>query len=1450
MPTKRFLNIPVHSCWNNLVDCDALDQIVVIEENCKGRFSDMRRSSMVELEIDVEYSDIQIELQSSADLKTNLVELMNLISSDGKTDVLIPSLKILWHEEIERYSKYGIPMKPLLDRHERIEDEFPIFDKRHSTSKKSGITKKSSFGNLVDDGNLADNDTDGTDCTEPDASPNALKPTVPKSNVPKSNVPKSNVQKSNGQEILPTQRQESEGEKDTEIQEDENKDRHPQWNKKQSQSSRQKRKSIKLTQSQECLIFPLSKTPPIGFHYSNLENVPRKHIDMITPIFPPESVFTIKKMKKKTCVTKRRSSVNQATQRPPGRRRSSVALNNSFPEIFAYGIPPPTVTDVLNEIRVNVSRNEEELLKVPVTLDNNGVLAPNYSIKKVSRRTSFGQSQLSQPGAFMNTLPASKEIFSSVKSGTSMFVEILSEIQAPDPTGTLRDFTQDKILAIFYVLRDERRTMAAKLSSRDVCSDPNGLLAICSGSQETNELSRICILSNIDFQPLPDEHSLLWAFSSLLTKFDPLIIYGFDTTRGSIGYICRRASAIGLKHFVRLLSRNNLDVRAQKEAAAVKKNFFDRSPESPVENEEFGVSSASDSDHAYASSSTGSEGPSKMQSSYKKTDRSRHTFSFCGRILLPIQTLLLSSLKLRGTSAGHIAAETLGLLMPQIPPLVLWHWWVTQTVPGKLHLYRHVAIKYMIAFMKTTIKALDCSGIIPRSIETASVLGLDLPSILWRGSQYKVEAVMIRCTRKLGYVMPSPKREETLRQRASTAGPMTLEPVSGFHWQPVSVLDFQSLYPSIIIAYNICYTTCLGLLSDVLKAQVSCISFKLGVSNQFHFNWNEIAEKGGLDSCNIMANGCVFVKKEIRSGVLPQMLEEILQTRKQIKQGIKIELDESQKNALVHRQHSLKMIANTTFGYVNAHFTGRLPCVEVADAIVQTSRHTLLNTICLLKDSTFQKKLSGSEMKPVQVIYGDTDSIFVKMDFGSQSNKIELSRELSSRIATEITKRNPYPIELIFEKTYLPCTLVTKKRYAGLKYDRQGQVDPDFEAKGLEVVRRDVPTLTSIALRNMLQLAYLTKGDLSKMMFEYLKMTNKVLQGRIGGQDLVILRKYRDLNRYSKSIAKGKFGSLPPQAVLSIRKLAEDSRDRSIEGERIPLLFACALNDSRVSEMVVRPEACEASWGPVFAFIPQTGADFVLKTPNTKFFESKQKFSHWPPTAENIKVMLLEQRKRIGGFYRLNYRRYLESFLDSQIQRTLGSGDLLTTNPPGITIDIQQWSASIHSTKIVHPLDLSQRKSISGAPNQVNTENRGHTAASSLQKKLKSVVQSGGLLVDSSNCSTCLKSIKASAKKYFLQQSQLDWDGDYNSESPILVCESCSLNPRDAVVRGLLRLRFHEKREEAQKKICMNCTKGCVEISNACNAAIHCPIFFLRTRTANRLRRLRRQLGCLCSFTV
>jgi DNA polymerase zeta len=104
----------------------------------------------------------------------------------------------------------------------------------------------------------------------------------------------------------------------------------------------------------------------------------------------------------------------------------------------------------------------------------------------------------------------------------------------------------------------------------------------------------------------------------------------------------------------------------------------------------------------------------------------------------------------------------------------------------------------------------------------------------------------------------------------------------------------------------------------------------------------------------------MYVKPEVRRGLLGRMLTELLDTRVMVKQAMKRAHDNKvsipQVNSssrtscsfpqtltkiLDARQLGLKYIANVTYGYTSATFSGRMPAVEIADSIVQSGRETL-----------------------------------------------------------------------------------------------------------------------------------------------------------------------------------------------------------------------------------------------------------------------------------------------------------------------------------------------------------------------------------------------------------------------------------------------------------------------------------------------------------------------------
>ena len=99
----------------------------------------------------------------------------------------------------------------------------------------------------------------------------------------------------------------------------------------------------------------------------------------------------------------------------------------------------------------------------------------------------------------------------------------------------------------------------------------------------------------------------------------------------------------------------------------------------------------------------------------------------------------------------------------------------------------------------------------------------------------------------------------------------------------------------------------------------------------------------------IASNGATYAPPEARKGVLPRLLSEILATRVMVKAAMKAASPKARvlQRLLNARQFGLKLIANVTYGYTAAGFSGRMPMAELADSIVQVS-HPAGRSTCIV----------------------------------------------------------------------------------------------------------------------------------------------------------------------------------------------------------------------------------------------------------------------------------------------------------------------------------------------------------------------------------------------------------------------------------------------------------------------------------------------------------------------
>ncbi|KDO56300.1 hypothetical protein CISIN_1g000501mg [Citrus sinensis] len=420
-------------------------------------------------------------------------------------------------------------------------------------------------------------------------------------------------------------------------------------------------------------------------------------------------------------------------------------------------------------------------------------------------------------------------------------------------------------------------------------------------------------------------------FIKILCSFDPDILMGWDIQGGSLGFLAERAAHLGIG-LLNDISRTPLESKiAAGDSEISERGITDNMLAEPVVAESLLAKDAI------------------IEDEWGRTHASG--LHVGGRIVLNVWRLMRGEVKLNMYTVEAVAETVLRRKIPSIPFRVLTKWFASG--PGRA---RYRCVEYVVGRAKLNLEIMNQLDMINRTSELARVFGIDFFSVLSRGSQYRVESMLLRLAHTQNYLAISPGNHQVASQPAMECLPLVMEPESGFYADPVVVLDFQSLYPSMMIAYNLCFCTCLG---KILPSKENT----LGVSS---FRPDLHVLRDLKDELLIPPNGVMYVPPKVRKGVLPRLLEEILSTRIMVKQAIK-KLAPSQQ--ILHRifnarQLALKLIANVTYGYTAAGFSGRMPCAELADSIVQCGRSTLEKAISFVNEN---------EKWKAKVIYGDTD---------------------------------------------------------------------------------------------------------------------------------------------------------------------------------------------------------------------------------------------------------------------------------------------------------------------------------------------------------------------------------------------------------------------------------------------------------------------------------------------
>ncbi|PWA66889.1 DNA polymerase alpha catalytic subunit [Artemisia annua] len=236
------------------------------------------------------------------------------------------------------------------------------------------------------------------------------------------------------------------------------------------------------------------------------------------------------------------------------------------------------------------------------------------------------------------------------------------------------------------------------------------------------------------------------------------------------------------------------------------------------------------------------------------------------------------------------------------------------------------------------------------------------------------------------------------KKSASYAGGLVLEPKKGLYDKYILLLDFNSLYPSIIQEYNICFTT-------VERSDDSLIS-RLPSSKA--------------------------------TGVLPELLKNLVERRKSVKRSMKSATGLKHQQFDIQQQ-ALKLTANSMYGclgFSNSRFYAK----PLAELITLQGREILQQTVDLVQNNL-----------NFEVIYGDTDSIMIYTGL----DDINKAKSIAGNVIREVNKKYKC-LEIDLDGVYKRMLLLKKKKYAAVKEQtKDGKIYKVIERKGLDMVRRD-----------------------------------------------------------------------------------------------------------------------------------------------------------------------------------------------------------------------------------------------------------------------------------------------------------------------------------------------------------------------------------------------------------
>jgi len=384
----------------------------------------------------------------------------------------------------------------------------------------------------------------------------------------------------------------------------------------------------------------------------------------------------------------------------------------------------------------------------------------------------------------------------------------------------------------------------------------------------------------------PSEKKLLLSYSKFINDIDPDIIVGYNIFGFDNGYLFERAKVLCIEEAFNYQS---------------KINYFTQIEKKILNNQQSGFND------------------------WKMT-------KLIGRIHIDLLQVIKKDFKLESYKLNNVGEHFLKEGKDDVSPKEIFEAWSATGDRDK----RTRVGKYCVQDTNLCLLLFEKFAVLPNHIEMAKVTRVPVEYLITRGQSIKVFSQISYETRKMGYLIPVlPKEENT--DGVKFQGATVLEAKTGYYTRPVAGLDFASLYPSIMIAHNMCYSTV------VLDQKYNNID--------------------GVEYSTIDCNEHLSVSfVQSQPGVLSGILQALWKNRKVTKKEMNAATDPFIKTVLNAKQLAIKVSMNSIYGFTGA-VVGVLPCLEISQSVTGCGRQMIEQTQNYAKNH-FQ----------CEIIYGDSVS--------------------------------------------------------------------------------------------------------------------------------------------------------------------------------------------------------------------------------------------------------------------------------------------------------------------------------------------------------------------------------------------------------------------------------------------------------------------------------------------